>query len=339
MRRGVSRSGAISLLIGLAAVLVLVATNDPEEILRLLGQAGRGMAAVVALHLPQILLSALGWAPLIDDPRRPGWASLARMRWIGEAVNNLLPVAQVGGEILRARLLLHRGIAGTTAIASLVVDLATEMVAQAAFTALGLLVLMLIPHAAGSTGWSAMLGAAAFGGIMAAAFMAAQRWGLLRLAEALLPRLAERAGWKALDGASGGLHDAVVRLYRAPRRLWLSGAAHLASWLFGTLEIWVALRLLGAEVGLAEALVIESLGQAVRSAAFLLPGGLGVQEGGFVLIGALFGITADQAIALSLIRRLRDVALGVPGLIAWRCGAAARDRRGPAAPARTLHEW
>jgi uncharacterized membrane protein YbhN (UPF0104 family) len=75
----------------------------------------------------------------------------------------------------------------------------------------------------------------------------------------------------------------------------------------------------------------------VRNAAFLVPGGLGVQEGGFVLIGALFGVPPKQAIALSLIRRVRDIVLGLPGLVAWRWEAAtAQDRRGPAAPARSL---
>ncbi len=95
--------------------------------------------------------------------------------------------------------------------------------------------------------------------------------------------------------------------------------------------------MLGAETGLAEALVIESLGQTVRNAAFVVPGGLGVQEGGFVLICALFGIPPEQAIALSLIRRVRDIILGVPGLVAWRWEMAARDRTGSAAePARNL---
>jgi uncharacterized membrane protein YbhN (UPF0104 family) len=89
------------------------------------------------------------------------------------------------------------------------------------------------------------------------------------------------------------------------------------------LETWVAMRALGIEAGLAEALVIESLGQAVRSAGFFIPGALGVQEGGYVLICALFGILPDKAIALVLVRRLRDIILGVPGVISWRWSVAA----------------
>jgi uncharacterized membrane protein YbhN (UPF0104 family) len=118
-----------------------------------------------------------------------------------------------------------------------------------------------------------------------------------------------------------GLHEAVLRLHRVPRRLWSSGAAHLASWLLGTLEAWAALRILGVEAGLAEALVVESLGQLARSLGFMVPGAFGVQEGGFVLACGLFGIGPEQAIAFALVRRIRDVAFAVPGLVAWRWGA------------------
>lgn len=319
-----TRSAVISLLVGLVVAALLVADNDPAAILRILLQAGWGLAAVVALHLPQILLSALGWAPLIDDPRRPGWAGLARLRWIREAVNNLLPVAQIGGEVVRAQLLTLCGVRGVTATASLVVDLAIEMAALIVFAAAGLLMLALLPHQGGMGRWTAVI-ATTIGGTMAAAFMMAQLLGLFRLTDRLLPWLARRTGWQAPDGISG-LHDAVVRLYHAPRRLWLGGAAHLAAWLLGTLEIWAALRFLGIEIGLAEALVVESLGQVLRSMGFLVPGALGVQEGGFVLTCALFGIPAEQAIALSLLRRLRDIVLGLPGLVAWRREIAAGAR-------------
>jgi uncharacterized membrane protein YbhN (UPF0104 family) len=161
---------------------------------------------------------------------------------------------------------------------------------------------------------------------MALGFLAAQRWGLFRLMERSAPKLTGRASACANGAAMAGLHEAVLRLHRVPRRLWSSGAAHLASWLLGTLEAWAALRILGVEAGLAEALVIESLGQLARSLGFMVPGAFGVQEGGFVLACGLFGIPPEQAIAFALIRRVRDVAFAVPGLVAWRWAAVADAR-------------
>jgi hypothetical protein len=43
-----------------------------------------------------------------------------------------------------------------------------------------------------------------------------------------------------------------------------------------------------------------------------------VQEGGYVLICSLFGVAPAEALALSLIRRVREIALGAPGLVLWQ---------------------
>nr|WP_272874893.1 lysylphosphatidylglycerol synthase domain-containing protein [Roseomonas marmotae] len=303
----------------MSIAIALIATNDPASIGHLLLQAGWWMPLVVGLYVTQILASAQAWAPLIDDPRRPGLMALARIRWIRGAINALLPVV---GELVRAQLLARKGVAQLRVIASVAADLGTEMASQIAFSLLGLAVLLLIPHqGGGDTLYWAIMGIVLGAGITGS-FMAAQRWGLFRLVESMLPKLAARLG-RASPGDLFGLHETVVRLYREPARFWRSGAWHSLSWLLGVLETWAALYALGVQASLAEALVIESLGQAIRSAGFFIPGTLGVQEGGYVLICALFGIPPDKAIALALIRRLRDILLGVPGLIAWRLGAAA----------------
>jgi uncharacterized membrane protein YbhN (UPF0104 family) len=75
---------------------------------------------------------------------------------------------------------------------------------------------------------------------------------------------------------------------------------------------------MGDPIGIGEALVIESLMHAVRGAAFAVPGALGAQEGALVLLCAAFGIPPEEAIALSLVKRAADLALGAPGLVAWQ---------------------
>jgi hypothetical protein len=78
-------------------------------------------------------------------------------------------------------------------------------------------------------------------------------------------------------------------------------------------------------VGWGDALLLESLGQAIRGAAFAIPGALGVQEGGYLLLAPFAGLTPDAALALSFAKRAREILLGVPGLLylhhcerAWR---------------------
>ncbi len=317
----------VSLLVGLSVAAALIAANDPAEILRLVLGTGWWMAAILALNVAQIVASGLGWGPLITDPRRPGVAMLAFLRWVRVSTNALLPVVQAVGELVRAHLLARHGVAKIVVIASLAADLGTEMASQVVFSLLGLAVLLAIPYEGGATalGW-AVVGTALGAGV-AGSFMAAQRYGLFRLLERMLPGLAARAGWTSL-GELSGLHDAVVRLYRDRAALWRSGAWHFLSWLIGVLETWAVLHAIGVQATLAEALVIESLGQAVRSAGFFVPGALGIQEGGYVLICALFGIPPDRAIALVLVRRVRDILLGLPGLIAWRWSVS-RPASGP----------
>jgi len=119
-------------------------------------------------------------------------------------------------------------------------------------------------------------------------------------------------------GTLDGLHDAVQHLYGRRRAFALAATHHMISWLLGGLEIMLIMHFLGHDIGLREGLVIESLGQASKAAGFMIPGALAVQEGGYVLVCSAFGIGADAAIALSLVKRVREIGLGLPGLIGWQ---------------------
>jgi uncharacterized membrane protein YbhN (UPF0104 family) len=107
-------------------------------------------------------------------------------------------------------------------------------------------------------------------------------------------------------------------LYDQPGRIAAATALHLCAWIASATGCWIALRLTGVELGLAEVLAIESLLGAVRSAAFAAPMAIGIQEAGYALVGPLFGLNADMALALSLLKRARDLAIGVPALLIWQ---------------------
>ena len=89
-----------------------------------------------------------------------------------------------------------------------------------------------------------------------------------------------------------------------------------AGWVAGAGEAWLALRLLGHPIGIAEAIALESLSQGARAAAFVIPGGLGVQDGSLMLLGLQLGLGAEAGLALSLVKRFRELALGLPALAA-----------------------
>lgn len=318
------RSALLAIAVGLALAVALFATHDIGRIAALLLGTGWTVLIPIALHLPQTLFSALGWQPLLERRLSP-WL-LFRLRWVRQAVNTLLPVAQVGGDVVRVRLAVQRGVGLGEGIAASLVDVSVELVGQVLFTLLGVALLLIGPHGGGETTTLAWAAAAAVG-IFALAVIGAQRLGLVRLVERIAVRWSERADWN-MPGDLSGLHDQVAALYRQPRRLFASGVLHLISWLMGVFETYGALYVLGLAPNLREATIVEALGQAVRACGFLIPGALGVQEGGFMLIGGLFGIGAPQALALSLIRRLRELALGLPGLALWHRMEARRPAAG-----------
>jgi len=104
----------------------------------------------------------------------------------------------------------------------------------------------------------------------------------------------------------------------------------------GTAEAWLALRLLGSPLAVWQVVALESLVFALRSAAFFVPAALGVQEGGYVVLGAAFGLAPETALALSLVKRAREWLMAIPGLIAWqyieRRRSEARDAAGTVTP-------
>ena len=80
----------------------------------------------------------------------------------------------------------------------------------------------------------------------------------------------------------------------------------------------IALRAMGLHASIANAIILQSVALTLRNIAFPVPGGIGVQESGYVVVGNLLGIPGNAAFALSLIVRVRELALGIPGLILWQ---------------------
>ena len=279
---------------------------------------GWGLLGIVAVHVGQLAFCALAWHALLSDlggARRPPFLELFGLRWIRESIDSLLPVAQVGGEVAAARLLIRDELSLPVAGASIIADVTIETLTQAVFTIMGLALIFTLVEPGDVMRW-ALLGLAialAFGAL--AVF--AQRWGGVKLFEKLLLAIADKTGWNRLGGVAG-LDDALKDVYRLRNRLSLAGLHHLMAWSLGAGEVFIAAWALGYRIDLGQAFVIESLAQAVRSAFFFVPGAVGVQEGGFVLLAELFGIPPDAAISISLTKRVRELALGLPGLGAWQ---------------------
>jgi putative membrane protein len=308
-RRGV-RNGVGMGFLALAAILLL---NNEElpGLGRVLAELPGCIAISAAVHLPQILLTAMAWRALLPAGSRIPAAGMARLRWFREAVSALLPAGALVGQAAAARLLTRRGVPADLAGATATVDMTLETVSQLVFTLAGVGLLLAGGDGAFVGVTAAGLGVAAAG---AAAMVVAQRH--LGPLERLLTLLARR--WPALHPEwIGRFQQEVLRLHADWRGLTASLLWHSAAWVLGAFEIMGVLGLLGHPVSLADALVIESLAQALRNAGFMLPGAFAVQEGAMVGAAALVGVPPAAALATALVRRTREIAFAVPGLVAW----------------------
>jgi putative membrane protein len=306
--------GLLAIALGGGAVIGLVSWFGVHAIGAEVLEAGWVIPLTTALLFFQLWLSAVAWRISVGGNRlRLG--RYFRIRWVREAVNSLLPVAQLGGNLVGIRLLVQRGIPGPLAGAGTTLDLTIEAVTQFVFTLAGFAVLAVVASDEAWAPWVTWALASMAVGL--AGFIVAQRAGLMRLIEwagRLLVRVFPGFSMETVRG----LHQELMRLHRDRTAIAKATALHLLAWLLGVLETWLALAAMGRPTAWAEAFVIESLGMAARSAGFAVPGALGVQEAGFIVVCELFGIPADTAIALSMVKRARELLAGIPGLVLWQ---------------------
>ena len=305
----------VPLIAGLVLATALTAVNGAAQVGTAFLSVGWGLALVILARLVQLTTAGLAWRVITPPVPPVSAATFAFLRLIRESINALLPMAQIGGDLIGARLLTFFGPSGVVAGASIIADIFVQVTTQFVFASLGFAVLVSTAQNSPLIAWIAY-GLLTAGPILILFFFA-QRIGGFRLIEKVLLRLAAQRQWFSL-GQIADLDNELRVIYQNSHTLLLAFSIHFVTWLFGTCEIWIGLRFMGHPLPVLEALAIEALGQAVRGAAFVVPGAYGIQEGGFVALCAAFGVPADAALALSLMKRVPDIALGVPGLIAWQ---------------------
>ncbi len=308
----------IGLAVGAVVFLALILREGVDDVLAAVSVAGWSILFVVLAHGPVLVARGLSLRVLLDRDPRLSTGVLTWIWWIGESVNNLLPVAQIGGEVVRARLIVRAGLPAAEAAATVIVGLTAGKLMLAVFASLGIVALAVV-LAVDTDGMAVQLAVAitAFGTLVLG-FYCVQRSGLfLRLAR-LSERLAGGRKWAALSNGAASLDRAIAALYRKHGRFVAACLWRLGAFLAGVGELWLTLYLLGHPVSPAAALVLESLSIAVRKAGFFIPAALGLQEGSYLVLGALIGLPGPVALSAALVKRFREIVLGAPGLLAWQ---------------------
>ena len=271
-------------------------------------------ALVVLARAVALAGCGVGWWFLLA-PKGPRAHVFIMLRFIREAINGLFPFAVVGGDIIGARLLAHFGPAMSLAIASVLIDIFVQVVGLLIYVGAGVAIVFDVPgpHQL-STITFVML---AFALPAVAAFFVALNFGAFDPVVRWLVALGERRRWSMFAHVVD-LGDRLQQIWRNHRGLSGSFFVHLVTIFFGALEVWIAFYFMGHPVSAAAAIAIESIGQGGKAAAFMLPGGIGVQDGTMIAAAAIFGVPADVALAMALIKRVPDLVLGIPSLLVWQ---------------------
>jgi putative membrane protein len=296
---------------GLGLAAWLVASTGLTSVLDALRAVGLGgLAAVVGVHLIAIALMASAWWTL-HRAGRPATFFLGRL--VRDAGSEVLPLSQMGGLMLAVCVLMRDGVASAVATAATLVDAALEFLAQAGYLALALA--LAVSLAPGGTAPLPLWLPAAL--VAATVGAGAMLWrGPPRRVRDLATRLARRGLGAALDRIVAVRAEILV-IGRAKPALAVSFVLHLAAWIVSGVEAWLGLRFMGVPLGLGTVLAIEGLVYGTRCLGFMVPNAIGIQEGAYVVLGASFGLAPEFALGLSLLKRGRDLAIGIPVLVAW----------------------
>jgi putative membrane protein len=301
---------------GAALFTALLIHQGVGQVLSAFATGEWGILGIVVYHLIPLFLDAIAWWVIFPRPDRLPLFQLFWMRWIGESISALVPSAAVGGDIVRARLAAIHGSPLPIAAGTVLVDITLGIFTQAGFTLLGLGLLVV------ATGKNSFVGPTLIGIVVAlvafAGFYFVQRLGIFRFLGRIVSRLAGSSDWQSLV-QGGEAWDRTIRSLYARRR----GVVACCVWttislVVGSGEIWLALWFLDLPDSFLNALILQSMVLTIRAAAFPVPAGLGVQEGGYLFVGNLLGIPGDGAFALSLVARAREIGLGIPALITWQ---------------------
>ena len=280
---------------------------------------------ILVPFLAVYLLDTYGWSLTLGPwANRVGYVRLFMVRTAGETINATTPTAMLGGEPMKAYLLTRYEVPMVEGLASVVTAKTIMTLAQILYMVLGLSATLWL---VGGTGYNVLVAFVSVGllGFGVFLFLVVQRYGigrgLLTVAdacwirsqrlEAYRPRLLEL--------------DRTIRTFYGQRRrtFFLSMGVHLTAWLTELVEVYAILYVLGAEVGWLSSLSIAAMTALIKGSVSFVPGGIGLQEGGYLVFLVALGYGEVTGITFAVIRRIRETLWILIGLL---CLAALRGK-------------
>lgn len=315
MKRRAKIAAYLMMLIGVGMALALMAHYGFEAVGEAFTAGGWAILLICLWRFIPLFCDAQGWVQLFGGTWRPSWLRSLWYRWIGEGVNTLLPVGQLGGDVVRARLAIKAGAGGAMAGATSIFDIILGLAAQCTLVMVAIGLVLTKHDMNDATVALSLTAVALVGGVFVLYWL--PRMGLVTFLVRAATSWSDNPTVQMVNGRAARVQAAIMDLYGRRKDLLFGYFWRVAGCTLRVFETWFALKILGHDVGFEDAFVIESLINIVRTMSFAIPGGLGVQEGGLVLFGAIVGISPEVALALAVVKRMREAVIGLPAVLGW----------------------
>ena len=301
------------LLVGLLTLGLLMWHIGPGNIIAAAAQLGP--VALLVILIPSVIMYAVeayGWKVTLGPSAQhiPFWRVLA-IRTAGEVVNMTTPTAYVGGEPLKAYLLQKCRVPMVDGLASVVIAKTTMTIAQVLFILLGIALGFWILGVNGSSGQIVAAGLLSVGLLLfgTAGFVLVQRRGLFTWILELLRKLGLRIAFlEAREDKLRSLDQTILNFYSHHQgAFYASTGLYFLGWLTEALEVFVIIYYLGGPADVLSAVSIGALSVFIKGGTFFIPGSLGAQDGGNLLLLQAFGYSDVTGITFALLRRFREL--------------------------------
>jgi glycosyltransferase 2 family protein len=291
------------LFVGLLTLVLIVWHIGPGQVFDAAAQLGP--IALLVMLIPSVIMyivEAYGWKVTLGPSAKdiPFWRVLA-IRTAGEVINMTTPTAYVGGEPLKAYLLKKQNVPIVEGLASVIIAKTTMTIAEVLFILLGIALAVWLLGGNDSSGQTVAFGTAAF--------VFVQRRGLFTWLLGFLRKIRLKIVYlEAREEQLRSLDRTILEFYQHNRPAFYSSTGlFFLGWMAEALEVYVIIYYLGGPAMALSAISIGALSVFIKGGTFFIPGSLGAQDGGNMLLLSIFGYSDVTGITFALLRRFREL--------------------------------
>lgn len=275
---------------------------------------------LVIAHIPTIYFDSYAWLVLMTK-NRLSYSSAFLITWISQTSGKIFPTGNIAGELIRVYLAKKSGQTFSYASSTVLVDLFIATISLLIFGMLSfILILFKDSNLILNNGFSYFIFSMLLISLATSLFVVIIRKRVLHVSLKKFPfhnflRLDRRKIKSILR-----LDYSLYKLSKEKRVLFQSLILRLLGWLAGAIEIYVFLLIIDVDANFIDVIIIESITAIIRSIAFFIPAGLGVQELAFIMVGEILGFSYVTSFSIALGRRLREIMVGIPAILYWYLG-------------------